>query len=96
MKPIQHDRLDVVKDDEEIEVYNWVNISRLQKAIVRASNPTVERFDDDAEIGAGDSSFTPDAVTHWVANELWHEFDIEVEDHGIDVIDIESDEVTVI
>jgi len=90
---LQHrDRITVHRDGEEVEVFNWVNIK--QPAVVRGGNPVVEKFD--AEIGAGDSSRTPEAVTEWVAEELWHEFGIEVADHGIEVIDVESDDVDVL
>lgn len=85
------ERLTVLREGEEIEVFNWVNIQ--QPAVVRGHNPVVEKFD--AEIGAGDSPMKPDAVTHWIAEELWHEFGIEVEDHGIEVIDPTGEEVTV-
>jgi hypothetical protein len=87
-----HERIDVQRDGEEITVYNWVNIK--QPAVVRGHNPVVEKFD--AEIGAGDSPTTPDYVTPWVAEELWHEFNIEVEDHGIEVVDPESDDVALL
>ena len=89
------ERLTVARNDEEIEVFNWVNI--LQPAVVRGHNPVVEKFD--AEVGAGDSSMTPDAVTHWVAEELWHEFYIDekdLEQRDIDVIDVTSEEVDVL
>ena len=89
------DRITVVKDGEEIEVFNWVNIE--QPAIVRGNNPVVEKFD--CNIGAGDSPRTPDAITHWVAEELWHAFDVSESDlrqMGIDVIDVESEEVDVL
>lgn len=86
------DRITVVKDGEEIEVFNWVNLK--QPAVVRGGNPTVEKFD--AEIGAGDSSAAPDAITTWVAEELDWEFGIDPEDQGIDVIDPTDEEVTVV
>lgn len=81
----------MAKDGEEVEVFNWVNIK--QPAIIRGHNPAVETFD--AEIGAGDSPRTPDAVTTWVAEELEMEYGINPEDHDIEVIDPESEEVEV-
>jgi hypothetical protein len=83
------DRFNVIKDGEEVVVYNWVNVE--QPAIVRGDNPAVEKFTPD--IGAGDSSTPPEYVTQEVAEELWHEFGIEVEDHDIGVVDVESDDV---
>lgn len=88
----RRERLTVVRDGDEVEVFNWVNIK--QPAIVRGNNPVVETFE--AEIGAGDSPATPDAVTHWVAEELWHEFSVKVEDHGIEVVDPTDEDVTVL
>jgi hypothetical protein len=90
---LQHrDRITVQRDGEEIEVFNWVNVQ--VPAVVRGGNPVVEKFDPD--IGAGDSPIKPDAVTHWVAEELDVEFGIHPEDHGIEVVDVESDEVSVV
>jgi len=95
MKLRRRDQITVEKGGEEIQVFNWVNI--LQPAIVRGNNPVVEKFG--AEIGAGDSDMKPDAVTTWVAEELWHEFDIsqnDLKELGIDVIDVEAPEVDVL
>ena len=95
MKTQLRDRITVVKDGEEIEVYNWVNIK--QPAIVRGNNPVVETFD--CDIGAGDSTMKPDAITEWVAEELWHEFSIsesDLREKGIGVIDVESEEVDLV
>jgi len=92
-EPLQTcDRLTVHHDGEEVEVFNWVNIK--QPAVVRGANPVVEKFD--AEIGAGDSTRTPDAVTTWVARELEDEFGITVEDKGIKVIDPTDEEVHIL
>lgn len=86
------DRITVERDGEEVEVFNWANVRRF--STVRASNPVVSH--DDTRIGAGDSTMKPDAVTHWVAEELDAEFSINPEKHGIEVIDVTSDEVTVL
>lgn len=86
------ERITVQADDEEIDVFNWVNVT--QPATVRGHNPAVETYQ--ADIGAGDASFTPEAVTPWVAEELSREFYIDVEEHGIDVIDPTDDGVTVL
>lgn len=87
-----HDRIVVQKDGEEVVVYNWANIT--VPTVVRGGNPRVERFE--PEIGAGDSQMKPDYVTEWVADEIWGEFGVDVEDHGIEVIDVESNEVTIV
>ncbi|ELZ96615.1 hypothetical protein [Haloferax sulfurifontis] len=87
-----NDTYTVVRDGERLEVYNVVNID--QPAVVRGYNPVVETFD--ARIGAGDSRTKPEAVTKAVAYELEDEFYIDVADHDIEVVDIESDDVEVI
>lgn len=85
-----HDTIDVELDGETVQVFNWVNVR--QGAFVRGYNPVVEKFD--ATVCAGDASFKPEAVTAWVAEELRDEFGIDPSEHGIRVIDVESDEVT--
>ncbi|OLZ39110.1 hypothetical protein A6E15_19290 [Natrinema saccharevitans] len=92
LKPQLQERLTVERDGEELEVFNWVNIT--QHSTVRGHNPLVQT--DAVEIGAGDASFSPDAVTAWVADELRDEFQVDPEDHGIEVVDVESDEVNVL
>ncbi len=84
--------IDIKRDGEEITVYNWVNVQ--QRAAVRGHNPEVETFG--ADIGAGDLPETPEAVTPDVAETLDWEFGIDVSDHGIEVIDPESEEVHVL
>lgn len=92
-RSVRHkDRLTVAVDGQVIEVFNWVNAT--QPAVVRGGNPCVEKFE--ASIGAGDMDRTPDAVTAWVADELDWAFGIDPEDHGIDIIDVESDEVDIL
>jgi len=86
------ERIEVERDGEEITVWNWVNVQ--QRAAVRGHNPVVDYFG--ADIGAGDMAETPEAVTPNVAEELDWEFNIDVENHGIEVIDPESEEVHVL
>lgn len=91
MKLRQRDQLDVVRDGEEIEVYNWVNVS--EHHTVRGGG---EVNTNTTKIGAGDGTMQPDAVTHWVAEELWEECSINVVNRGIRVVDVESEEVDVL
>jgi hypothetical protein len=84
------DTIEARVDGEEVTVYNWVN---LEIPYVIRGGTTSEQFE--VKIGAGDSPRTPEYVTEWVAEDLWHEHSIEVEDYGIEVVDIESDEVDV-
>lgn len=87
-----HDTIPVeLADGTEVDVYNWVNLREVKESVVR---PNTSETWPQVEIGAGDSSRTPEAVTKWLAERLWGEFDIDVENHGIGVVDVESDEVT--
>ncbi len=54
--------------------------------------------DDEPDIAKGDMGVgpQPEAVTERVADLLWSEFNIEVEDPGIEVIDPEDDDVQVL
>ncbi len=89
----QRDRLKVIDEDgNEREVFGWATVKIAAR--VRGSNPVVEPFEPD--IYAGDSRVKPEAVTHWLAEEIEAEFRVDVEDHGIDVIDPTDDEVTVL
>lgn len=87
----RRDRLEVVHDGEKKTVFNWVNVTL--PAVIYAGAGQVEHFE--ADIGAGDSSMAPDAVTHWIAEELSFEFHVDVEQHDIGVIDPTADEVDV-
>lgn len=55
---------------------------------------SVEHFE--LEIGAGDSSRTPEYVTQWIAQDIYHEYNVYVEDYGIEIIDVTEDGVTVL
>jgi hypothetical protein len=88
----RQDRITVLADGEEVTVFNWVNVQR--GATVRGTNPIVQYHE--PSIAAGDSHHSPEAVTHWIAAELRNEFNIDVSDHGISVIDPTDEEVTVL
>lgn len=88
----KQERITVRRDGEELDIFNWVTVERATR--VRGHNPTVQYFE--PTIGAGDSKRKPDAVTPWVAEELRSEMNIDVEDHGIEVVDPESDDVEVL
>jgi hypothetical protein len=87
----RHDRLNVEVDGEEREVYNWINVTT---RVQLRGNGSREQWV--LEIGAEDSRRPPEYVTHWLAAELASQMNIQVEDHAIDVVDIESEEVTVL
>lgn len=89
------DTVDVVDEDgEEVTVYNWLTVKTVAR--VRGDNPVYEQFGDDTRIGAGDSWMEPEAVTQRVAEEMEVNAGIDVEEHDIRVIDVQSDEVTVV
>ena len=90
----RRDRLTVVDEDgDEREVFGWATIERA--STVRGSNPVVDHGE--TSIHAGDAiGLDPDAVTHWLAEEIENEFGVDVRDQGIDVIDPTSEEVDVL
>lgn len=70
----QRERLRVVDGDgDERTVYGWATVQRVSR--VRASNPIVSH--DQTQVLGGDGVHEPDAVTHWVAEELESEFGID-------------------
>jgi len=90
MTELKHrDRLTVMRDGEELEVFNWCSLTQYHTVRPISSDtwtPDIER---------GDGGTIPKYVTEWLADRLWYEYDVHVQDYGIEVIDIESDEVTV-
>ena len=90
----QRDRLNVIDaEGDEREVFGWATVQRT--STVRGSNPVVDHGE--ARISAGDAiGMDPEAVTHWLAEELEHEFGLDVRDHGIDVIDPTDEGVDVL
>lgn len=76
---------------EEITIYNWVNVIR--PAVIYGGK-SIEHFE--LEIGEGDSTVTPNYVTPWIAEDIYHEYTVEVEDYGIEVIDPTDEEVNVL
>ena len=90
----QRDRLTVSDaDGDEREVFGWATVER--HSTVRGSNPVVDHGE--PRISAGDAiGMDPDAVTHWPAEEIDHQFGVDVRDHGIDVIDPTDEEVDVL
>lgn len=90
-RPVKNDRYLVQRDGEELEVYNWCSLVRRHQIFANGSS---EEFS--PKIGAGDSTMTPEYVTERLADQLWHDHNIEVENEGIEAVDINSDEVTVL
>lgn len=92
------ERITVEKDGEEIDVWNFLNVTLACQ--VRGGNPVTEEFPGDHRITMGGGGTEPDYVTSWVAEELWHNYDIDLFDghreFDIEVVDLEDDEVTVL
>ena len=86
------DVITVDRDGEEIEVYNHVTVTK--QHYVNSVNGH-DSFDGPVEAGDGGIG-EPDAVTPRIAYLLDSEFGVDVEQHGIEVIDPEDDEVTVL
>lgn len=89
------DVITVERDDETLDVYNWISVERKQRAMLRG-NMSNEEFHDDPKIMDGEGFHEPDAVTHWVAEDLARDFNVNVADCGVEVINVESPEVTVL
>lgn len=85
------DRITVERDGEEIEVFNHVSV--INRHYINSVNGH-ESFA--PIITSGDSDERVDVVTERVADYLWHEWGIEAEKQGIEVIDPEDEEVTVL
>ena len=81
----RNDRYTVVRDGEELEVFNHVTVP--QEHYVNAVNG-YETFN--GPIKAGDGGIgKPEAVTERVATLLWDEFSIDLDDHDdIEVVNI--------
>jgi len=89
----QRDRLTVVDTDgEERDVFGWATVERVTH--VRGSNPVVDTLE--LNVFAGDSRMKPEAVTHWLAEEIEAEYGTDVGDLGIDVIDPTDEGVSVL
>jgi len=82
----------VMEDGDEIEVFDHVSVST--KHYVNSVN-SYETFEPDVVKGDMGRGPQPEAVTERVAELLFAEFHIEVEELGIEVIDPQSDEVQV-
>lgn len=81
---------------EELEVWNFLNVKPAYQ--YRGGNPTKETFTESFTIHCGGTpGMEPDFITKWVATELWHDLNLTIEtlneEFGIEVIDIEADEV---
>lgn len=89
-----YEQVEVRADGERVTVWNWVNINL--PAHVRGHNPITETFEDQMDINAGSTTQTPEAVSDLVAQNLEDEYRVDVEEHGIDVIDPTAEEVDLI
>jgi hypothetical protein len=89
------ERITVERDGEELEVWNFVNVTMAHQ--IRGTG-TLETFYGSSAIERGGGHGEPDYVTTWIAEELQHEHGIDLPDDNFDieVIDVESDDVTVI
>lgn len=89
----QRDRIDVIDEKgEQRVVYGWATVQH--GAFVRGSNPAVEQIN--LNIYAGDSGMKPEAVTHWLAEEIEAQYQTDVRELGIDVINPRNSEVEVL
>jgi hypothetical protein len=91
--PENRDRINVIRDGEEVEVFNHVCVSR--HFYVNSVNGHEEFEADIAKGDMGDGP-APEYVTERVARLISDEFRVDVADHGIDVVDIDSEDVEVL
>lgn len=89
MSTTYQDRIPVEVGGEEVEVFNHVTVP--QEHYVNAING-YETFHGPVQAGDGGIG-QPDAVTRRVANLLLDEFNLDVRDQGIDVIDLDAEDV---
>lgn len=92
------DRIEVEKGGEELVVHNTVSVTMAHH--VSGGNPTHETFYGASRIEGRGGGPEPNYITTWAAEELWHEHGIDLFDghdcFDIEVVDLESDEVTVL
>jgi len=86
---IEHDGVEYA----EVRVWNFLNVEPAYQ--FRGGNPTMETYPSETRIKQGGGGKTPSFITEWVAEELWHELGMDTldETHGIQVVDVEADEV---
>lgn len=87
----RQDEIIVEYEGEVIKVYNWVNVTRTQSRVIYGIG-SMDHYDDEPKIGAGDNSVAPEYMTKWVADMIWNEFGVDVDTLGITVIDFEEDD----
>lgn len=96
MSSSNHDRLTVIRDGEEAEVFNHVTLTTEATHYIRANEQETHPVRENIYPGDMQSGPAPDAITAWVNQWLIDEHRIDAEDHGIEVVDIEADDVEVI
>lgn len=84
------DRITVEKDGERMDLFNWGNL-QIHKQVRLGQSERTAVF-----VNAGDATYPPDAVTVWLADELAREFNVDVTQHDIEVVDPTDDGVTVL
>lgn len=90
------ENIKVEKDGEKIRVWNFLNVDPAYQ--VRGGNPSLETFPDEHRIEGGGGAGPVDYVTSWVAKSLRDEVGIDLsrDRWSIEVVDVESDDVTVL
>lgn len=94
----EQESFEVRVDGETIRLFNRVNVKKTQLGEVLNGYGTTETFDTEVELGGGDGPETPDAVTHWAAQTLdWeHDVDVDSDEWDVRVIDPTDEEVRVL
>lgn len=88
MSDVYHVRIDGGED--RLRVYNWGNV-QLHEQLRPGSVERTQIF-----VNAGDATFPPDAITQRFAEQLADEYGVDMTNHDIKVVDIDSDGVSVL
>lgn len=93
----RRERFTVEYDGEEVEVTNSARVTvQKEHHVVAAREHETFEAPNSPKIVVDGFGGTPDYVTEQLAQYLWGQFDIDLDEHDIEVVDIDSDEVTVL
>ena len=82
------DSVRVIRNNDEIVVYNWCTVKRVSQVHGHGETETVVQ-----RIEAGDGGLKPKYVTVWLSELLRREMDIRVQKYDIEVVDVSEHEI---
>jgi len=93
----RRERLTVEYDDEEVEVANSARVTEQKEHhVVAAREHETFEAPNSPRIVVDGFGGKPEYATEQLAQYLWDQFSIDLNEHDIEVVDIDSDEVTVL